>query len=167
MESFDNNPSKLRFTTTTTTTTTATSPLRKPGFPKVKLVRFRSPRFSIFVCLLQRITLPSSTYDSQHAITDTTTINPSHVFLQDEISKESTFDYLYEFSETRKVLEDFFNEPTIDPMLNDSDSVSSTAFSCSFSSPFHIPIHCRNVIRVPTMLTLASGWRIYQTINTR
>lgn len=31
---------------------------------------------------------------------------------------------MYEFSETRKVLEDFFNEPTIDPILNDSDSVS-------------------------------------------
>lgn len=72
---------------------------------------------------LQRITLPSTNYDSQHAITDTSTTNtPSHVF-SDEISKESTFDYLYEFSETRKVLEDFFNEPTIDPILNDSDSV--------------------------------------------
>lgn len=71
----------------------------------------------------QRITLPTSNYDSQHAITDTTTNTPSHVF-SDEISKESTFDYLYEFSETRKVLEDFFNEPAIDPILNDSDSVS-------------------------------------------
>ncbi|XP_037029018.1 amyloid-beta A4 precursor protein-binding family A member 2-like isoform X4 [Bradysia coprophila] len=95
MESFDNH-SKTRFAT-------ATSPVRKPGFPK-------------------RITLPSSNYDSQHAITDTTTANtPSHVF-SDEISKESTLDYLYEFSETRKVLEDFFSEPAIDPILDDSDS---------------------------------------------
>ncbi|KAJ6637633.1 Protein lin-10 [Pseudolycoriella hygida] len=93
MESFDNQ-SKTLFATA--------SPIRKPGFPK-------------------RITLPATNYDSQHAISDSTTNSTSHVF-SDEISKESTFDYLYEFSETRKVLEDFFNEPAVDPFLNDSDS---------------------------------------------
>lgn len=108
---------------------------------------------------LQRITLPSSNYDSQHAITDTTTANtPSHVF-SDEISKESTLDYLYEFSETRKVLEDFFSEPSIDPILDDSDSVSVCHELLVLSNNHFSSIVSmyRNVIRVQIMHTSARG----------
>lgn len=46
-------------------------------------------------------------------------------------AKSSTFDYLYEFSETRKVLEEFFKCPSTDekPIENGSDVDSIVRFT--------------------------------------
>lgn len=64
-----------------------------------------------------------------------TSSNSEHLQLPDTIdTKSSTFDYLYEFSETRKVLEEFFKCPSNDkPSIlengSDVDSIVSI-FHC-------------------------------------
>lgn len=66
--------------------------------------------------------LTSPTYDNNSLLLNSTTTGKSS-------SATTTFDYLYEFSETRKVLEDFFRCPTnddkkISECFNESDTGS-------------------------------------------
>ena len=84
--------------------TTAKVLLPKPGFPQ----RVTSPALNKPESPINPASPNETTYNTNDTI----------------MSKNCTFDYLYEFSETRKVLEDFFKSPddSIIPLdYNDSE----------------------------------------------
>ncbi|XP_061391770.1 probable serine/threonine-protein kinase DDB_G0282963 [Musca vetustissima] len=90
-------------------------------------------------------TSPSGVNVSTAAPTTTSTTTASSTLLPSNIvssnpltipTKSSTFDYLYEFSETRKVLEEFFKCPSSDdkPIIENSSDVDSIDIQYEFHS---------------------------------
>uniref|UniRef100_A0A1I8N641 Uncharacterized protein n=1 Tax=Musca domestica TaxID=7370 RepID=A0A1I8N641_MUSDO len=73
------------------------------------------------------------------APTTSSTLLPSNLVSSNPLTiptKSSTFDYLYEFSETRKVLEEFFKCPSSDdkPIIENSSDVDSIDIQYEFHS---------------------------------
>lgn len=84
----------------------------RPGFPQVRY-RYglqsencaREKRFNEFFPLFQRIVPATNVVDQSSANKPSSTSTSPN-----QTTTNSTFDYLYEFSETRKVLEEFFKQ---------------------------------------------------------
>lgn len=77
------------------------------------------------------------TDDTNNEMTDLATATATdHTVYEQPLARSSTFDYLYEFSETRKVLEEFFKCPVKEDKVlengSDVDSIVSTTISGSY-----------------------------------
>lgn len=77
-----------------------------------------------------------------------TSSNSEQLQLPDAIdTKSSTFDYLYEFSETRKVLEEFFKCPSNDrpSILENGSDVDSIVSILCFPFHFIVTVHLEKI----------------------
>lgn len=81
----------------------------------------------------QEISNPTTSYNQINADDTSNDVSEigtsSDLTISEQPPKNSTFDYLYEFSETRKVLEEFFKNPGNDEKVpengSDVDSIVS------------------------------------------
>lgn len=111
--------------------------------------------------------------DTKKEVTDlATAIATDQTVYEQPLARSSTFDYLYEFSETRKVLEEFFKCPVNEDKVlengSDVDSIVNVTLPDSLI-PTNIPNTFRTFImssRVLTTSTLVSGWPVVHLKNT-
>lgn len=115
----------------------------------------------------------ATTEDTTNEVTDlATAIATDQTIYEQPLARSSTFDYLYEFSETRKVLEEFFKCPVNEDKVlengSDVDSIVNIILADSLNST-NIKNNFRTFImssRVRMTSISASGWPVVRSKNT-
>lgn len=77
------------------------------------------------------------TASSPSTLNELNSIEPTIVTTIGTTQKQGPFDYLYEFSETRKVLEDFFKSPDDDDPAAHIDFATDSECVCIYFFVFH------------------------------